>query len=125
MNEEIFQKVFDQLQDVIPVDWKKIIFYAGYTSGSYTMKYYVDLGDGKFIDCFELKKNSKAELIKLFIEINKIISIERNTLSQNIRWNVLTMIIDENGEMKTEFDYSDLSENSIGFEVEWKNKYLK
>lgn len=34
------------------------------------------------------------------------------------------MIVDENGNMQTEFDYTDISENAIAYEHEWKKKYL-
>lgn len=36
----------------------------------------------------------------------------------------MTMIVDADGNMKTEFDYSDISEDSIGYEQNWRKKYI-
>ena len=41
MNSEILQKVFDILHNVLPLDWKKLVLYVGYSAGSYSMKYYI------------------------------------------------------------------------------------
>ena len=34
------------------------------------------------------------------------------------------MIIDSNGSFKTDFDYNDISDNSISYEKDWKKRYL-
>jgi len=124
MNESIFQSVFDELQDFLPENWKKIILYAGYAGDSYSMKFYTDCGEGVFMDCFSQKGANKAQLIKLFMKIDRILSSERKKLGADNRWSVLTMIVDEGGSMKTEFDYTDISENMIAYEQEWKKRYL-
>lgn len=125
MDENIFQKVFDILVEVMPVDWDEVIFYAGYTQGSYGMKYYTKSGSGEFIDCFSQKGANRAKLIKTFMRIDKELSSVRKQLDDASRWNVLTMIVDSQGKMKTEFDYEDISEKTIEYEREWEKKYLK
>ncbi len=124
MSTSIFQEVFDELQEVLPDKWKKVIFFAAYTSGSYSMKFYCDCGDGQYVDCFGIPEIEKAQLTKLFIRIDKILSAERKELEGADRWTVFTMNVDAKGLMKTEFDYVDLSENMIAYEQEWKKKYL-
>lgn len=124
MNEKIFQSIFDKLQDVLPASWNKVIFYAGYTSGSYNMKYYTDCGDGQYIDCFSQPKVSMPCLIKLFSSIDKELSAERKMLEEKKKWTVFTMIVDSQGNMKTYFDYADIEKNTIEYEREWKKKYL-
>lgn len=124
MSEKVFQEIFDKLQEVIPADWKRIVFYAGYTSGSYSMKFYIDCGDGIYVDCFSQKDINRAKLIKLFMDIDKILVPIRNSLSDDSKWSVFTMLVDEKGNMKTEFDYTDISENLIAYEQEWKKKYI-
>ena len=124
MNNQMFQDVFDKLQDYLPNDWKKVLLFAAYTTGSYSMKYYVDCGDGSYKDCFHIPGISKAQLVKLFIGLDKILSVERKTLEENQKWSVLTMRVDDMGAMETEFDYVDLSENMIAYEQEWKAKYI-
>lgn len=36
----------------------------------------------------------------------------------------MTMIIDGNGNMKTDFDYTDLSRGNYQYKKAWKKKYL-
>ena len=125
MNEEIFQKIFDIIQEILPSGWKKIAFYAGFTEGSYSMKYYVDNGKDGYVECFKLNGIKSSDIIRAFMKINEIISPERNKLDTDKRWNILSMFIDSTGKMITDFDYTDISENSISYEEKWKLKNLK
>ncbi len=124
MNEKIFQEIFDLLQDFLPQNWTKTILFAGYTKGSYSMKYYCRTGNGTFTDCFSFDGVSRANLLKLFVNIDKILSKERESLDDNSRWTVLTMMVDRDGKLKTEFDYDDHSEDMLAYEKAWKKKYL-
>ena len=124
MNDNYLQKIFSNLETILPAEWQKVVFYAGYTKGSYSMKYYTDYGDG-YVDCFSDKNVKKADVINVFIAINRIISRERDSLEDKKRWNVMSMLVDNAGKIKTEFDYSDISENPIEYEKEWKKKYIK
>ena len=124
MNEEIFQKVFDLIQPVLPSGWGKMVLFAGYTAGSYTMKFYTSDKKGAFTDCFSQKGASKTQLIKTFMGVDKYLSAERKKLADKDRWTVMTMIVSSDGKMKTEFDYADISENAIAYEQAWKEKYV-
>ena len=93
MSNEIYQNIFNILQPVLPEGWKKLILFAGYTAGSYTMKYYIVDENDNYIDCFQQSGVSKAQLIKLFMNIDHIIRIKRNQLDSKNRWSVMTMII--------------------------------
>lgn len=125
MNNDVFQRLFDELQPALPKDWKKLILFVGYTTGSYTMKFYTSDDKDVFTDCFSQKGINKGSLIKLFMNIDKTLKAERNTLNGKDKWNVMTMIVDADGNMKTEYDYADISENAIAYERSWKEKYLK
>lgn len=125
MNNEIFQEVFDILQPVLPEGWEKMVLFVGYTTGSYTMKYYTSDNSGKYTDCFSPKGINKAQLIKLFMNIDKVVSSERKKMDEKSRWSVMTMLVSSEGSMQTEFDYSDISENVIAYEQKWKEKYIK
>lgn len=124
MNQAIYQTIFDKLQNYLPEKWNKLVFYAGYTDGSYSMKYFVKNGDGAYVDCFSLQGVNRSELIKLFIDINKDLAAERENLDLKHKWTVFTMVVDQFGKMRTEFDYTDISENSIAYEQDWKKRYL-
>lgn len=124
MNEQIFQEVFDLVQDFLPQNWTKMVLFAGYTEGSYSIKYYCKTEEKDFMDCFNLGVTSQANLIKLFINIDKVLSKERESLDDKNRWTIFTMMVDHDGRMRTEFCYDDHSEDMIIYEKEWKKKYL-
>ncbi len=124
MNNEIFQKVFNKLIDTLPLNWDKMIFYVAYMTGSYSMKYYSKQKNGEYVDCFNLETINRAELLKLFVELDGLLSEERSNLEDKDLWTVFTMVVDSDGKMKADFDYEDISTNSIDYEKLWKSKYL-
>ena len=124
MNESVFQEIFDMIQDYMPRDWKKMVLFAGYTDGSYSMKYYCMSSDGTYKDCFSIPGVSRADLIKLFKNIDTILSSERDGLDEKDKWTIFTMAVSDAGRMKAEFDYKDHSEDLISYERQWKRKYL-
>ncbi|MGP1568583.1 MAG: immunity protein YezG family protein [Peptoanaerobacter stomatis] len=125
MNNQTFQNIFDILEPVLPKEWENMILFIAYTKGSYTMKYYTCDNKRAYVDCFKSSEVDRNKLIKLFIKIDKILSEERNLLEEKDKWTVMTMIVDSDGKMKSEFDYEDISENFIEYEKEWKEKYIK
>lgn len=125
MNSEILQKVFDMVQPLLPEGWNKMILYIGYTTGSYSMKFYTCNHKGEYTDCFSQLGVNKAKLIQVFMSIDKILSTERKGLDNKNKWSVMTMMVGSDGSMKTEFDYADISENAIAYEQSWKEKYIK
>lgn len=124
MDNKVFQDIFDILQPVLPKEWKKFLLFIGYTEGSYTMKYYICNDSGVYIDCFSQKEVSRAQLIRIFMNIDKIVSPQRKELDEKSRWTVMTMIVSADGSMRSEFDYDDISENAIQYERDWERKYL-
>ena len=124
MDNKVFQDIFDILQPVLPKEWKKLLIFIGYTEGSYTMKYHTCNESGVYIDGFSQKEINRAQLIGVFMNIDKIVSPQRKDLDEKNRWTVMTMIVDSEGNMKSEFDYTDISEIAIQYEREWEKKYL-
>lgn len=120
-----FQSIFNTLQEVLPVEWHKVVFYTQYGESSYSMKYFVDSGNGEYIECFKLKGTSKREIIKAFAVIDSQIMPFRKELSNKDKWCVMTLIVDDEGNFKAEYEYDDVSENSFEYFQKWKDKYLK
>lgn len=120
-----YQGIFNTLQEVLPDDWHKVVFYAQYGESSYSMKYFVDTGDGQFTDCFKIKDIPKRDIIKAFAVIDSQIMPIRKELSKKDTWYVMTLIVDDEGNFKADFEYDDISEDSIGYYQRWKEKYLK
>ena len=119
-----YQSIFNTLQGILPDDWHKVVFYAQYGENSYSMKYFVDSGDGVYTDCFKLKGISKRDIIKAFALIDSQIMPIRKKLSKKDTWSVMTLIVDDEGNFKADFEYEDISEDSIGYYQRWKEKYL-
>lgn len=120
-----YQKIIDILEKILPEEWSKIVFYAEYTAGSYSMKYYVDLGDGKYIDCYSLKQFSKIQFIGTWMEIDKEIAKIRKELEEHDKWSVLTIQIDRSGKFKADYDYDSHDEAAIMYHEKWKKQYLR
>lgn len=119
-----YQSVFNTLQEILPDDWHKVVFYAHYGERSYSMKYFVDSGDGVYTDCFKLKDIPKQEIIKAFAVIDSQIMPIRKELSQKDSWSVMTLTVDDEGNFKADYEYEDISEDAIGYYQRWKEKYL-
>ena len=124
MNDNIYQDILDKLIDYLPDGWKTLIFFAGYTNGSYSMKFYSGNGDKKYTDCYSMPGASKAALIKLFMSIDKELSTQRKDLGEDNAWTIFTMRVDSDGHMKTDYEYDDHSEDMVTYEREWEKKYL-
>lgn len=124
MNKIDYEKLLDELLDVVPANWNKIVLYAEYTAASYSFKYFVNSED-KYIDCFDLKGIDETLLIQKFMKLDEIIRPSRAGLSGKNKWSVMTVVFQNDGNFKTEFDYTDISENSVEYFQKWKTKYLK
>ena len=120
-----YQSIFNTLQEVLPDVWHKVVFYAQYGENNYSMKYFVDLGNGKYIDCFKFKGISKRDIIKSFAVIDSKIMPIRKELSKKDTWSVMTLIVDNEGSFKADYEYDDISEDQIVYYQHWKEKYLK
>ena len=119
-----YQDIFDTLQEVLPDDWRKVVFYVEYGENSYSMKYFVDTGNGEYTDCFKLKDISKQDIIKAFAVIDsKIMPVRRELNKKDTTWSVMTIVIDDNGNFKVDYEYS--SEGLTEHYEKWKEKYLK
>ena len=125
MDENMFQKVFDLISDYLPSEWSRMVFFAVYTEGSYSMKFFFKLYNSDFVDCFSIPGVPKAKLIKLFMDIDTVLSVNRTELGKDNVWTVLSMIVDDTGFMKTYFEYDDHSEDLVAYEKKWTEKYLK
>ena len=123
-DKKIFQNVFAIISEFLPEGWDRMVFFAGYTEGSYSMKFYSKAGKDKYVDCFSFPGVSKASLLKAFRKIDANLSKNRKELGKNNAWTIFTMVVDKNGKMKIDFDYDDHSEDMIAYEKEWAKKYL-
>ena len=115
--------VFNKIEKYLPNGWQKCCFYAAYTVGGYTMKFYVKNVEGKYIDCFNLGVDEN-DLTFLFIDIDDIIFPQREALDEKNKWSVLSIFVNADGKASANLDYTDISENTIGYQRDWEQKYL-
>ena len=59
-----------------------------------------------------------------FRKIDNLILKERKKEKGDL-WTNMTMTATKSGNMKADFDYTDLSEGTYQFKKSWKKKYLK
>ena len=126
MNEKkMLQGIVSILEETLPEDWNKVVFYGEYVEGAFSIEYYVaDSEKGYFVKCFHQKGVSRASLVKNFMAINKLIEPERAALKPEKRWGSMTLVLYSNGKFKVDYDYSDATENAYARKKDWKKKYL-
>ena len=123
--DNVYQEVFEILEELLPKKWEKVIFYAEYSMDSYSMKYYIDTGIGKYTDCFRLEKPSEKKILRAFIAINKVLAPERAALPASKRWTVLTIRVNSDGGFQADYDYKKHDKALLTWETGWRKKYLK
>lgn len=121
MDSSIFQKVFDELEKYLDLSWEKLIVYLEYGDASYSIDFYIKNSYG-YTKCYDLPDIDESELDQSFHKIDEIVSEERKAHEE--LWSNMTMIVENTGDMHTDFDYTDLSNCSYQYYKEWKKKYL-
>lgn len=122
INENVYQAIFNELSKYLTSVWDKLIVYLEYGNASYSFAFYIKTGS-KYIKCYDIPDISEDELAKSFKNIDIIVSNERNKGNEKL-WTNMTMIITNDGQMHTDFDYTDLSEGTYQFKKNWKKKYI-
>lgn len=120
MNDKIYQMIFDELSVFLPPEWTKLVVYLEHGEEAYSYSFYVKVGRN-YVKCFDLDI-SENKLFAAFARIEKKVSKERSKLDKC--WSNMTMVVDGEGNMKTAFDYTDLSRGNYQYKKAWKKKYL-
>lgn len=123
MNEKVYQAIFDVIVPFLPESWDKLVVYLEYGEDSYSFLFFYSNGK-KYIKCFDIPDVSEEALFASFKKIDQVVTPERNKIKGD-PWSNMTMIIDSNGNMHTDFDYTDLSAGTYQYKKAWKKKYLE
>ena len=121
MSKEISDELFDIIQDYLPQEWDKVVYWALYTSNSYTMKFFVKKND-KYTDCFDII--TEEELYELFKKLNNLIKENRGK-TKNDKWTAMILTVNSDGKFKTKYEYNDIDDNFIEYEANIKKEFLK
>ena len=122
MNEAIYQKIYEELNKYLMPKWEKLVVYLEYGNASYSFSFFVKKGK-EYIKCYDLLGVSEEALAQSFKKIDVFVSKERDKAKD--KWSNMTMIVECDGTMHTDYDYTDLSEGTYQFKKMWKQKYLK
>ena len=123
INNKTYQKIYDELSKYLLAGWEKVVVYLEYGEASYSFSFYEKI-KGKFINGYDLPGVSEKELDASFRKIDRWILKERKKEKGDI-WTNMTMVVTESGDMKCDFDYTDLSEGAYLYKKNWKKNYLK
>lgn len=123
MQKKTFQNIFNEIIKCLPEEWERLVIYLEYGNDAYSYAFYVK-ADGKFINGFDLPNASENKIADCFRNIDNIILKERKA-SKDKPWTNMTMIVDNDGTMHTDFDYTDLTEGTYRYKKLWKQKYLQ
>lgn len=122
MNEKVYQAIFDEIVPFIPEGWTKIVLYLEYGEDSYSFSFFYN--DGKdYIKCYDIPNVLDDALFAAFKRIDEVVDSERKKSTGDL-WSNMTMLVDADGNMHTDFDYTDLSSGTYQFKKQWKEKYL-
>jgi len=121
MNATVFQEIYDEIDKYLPQKWDKIVAYLEYMEGAYSISFFVKQ-DKEYVKCYDIPGINEDDLMKSFKTIDKVVNKERETLKES--WTNMTMVVKPDGDMHTDFDYTDLTEGSYKYKKEWKAKYL-
>lgn len=122
MNEKIFQKTFDEISPFLKDGWEKLVVYLEYGEASYSFSFFVK-EDSKYIKCFDIDDIDEESLMLAFQRIDSFVSKART--KEKEPWSNMTMVVENDGSMHTDFDYTDLSKGNYKYKKAWKAKYLK
>ena len=122
LNEKIYQFIFDKIGSFLPEKWDRLVIYLEYGEASYSFSFYVRTNK-QYVKCFDLPGISEEMIFKAFKEIDIAVSNERKKVNGDL-WSNMTMIVDGDGNMHTDYDYTDLSDCAYKYSKEWKKKYL-
>ncbi len=122
INEKVYQGIYNEISRFVPEKWDRIVVYLEYGEDSYAYSFYVKM-NGQYTKCFDLPRISEEELMFAFKQIDNMVMKERSKAEGSL-WTNMTMIIETDGKMHVDFDYTDLSENAYKYSKQWKKAYL-
>ncbi|MCD8020325.1 MAG: antitoxin YezG family protein [Clostridiales bacterium] len=122
IKKKTFQIIFDQVCRCLPSEWDKLVIYLEYGAASYAYSFYIQK-NGKYINGFDIPGTSEKKIADSFKKVDKAVFKDREA-SKDELWTNMTMIVDANGTMHSDFDYTDLTEDAYEYKKQWKDKYL-
>jgi len=121
MNMDILEEVVDKLVPFLPADWERMCFFVGINDYSQSVNLYFDIGEG-YVSYLDKFKYTHQFGVASGAAISLICN-ERNKLSEKDKWYCLVLLLDNQGNFKTHFEYDPVEEIDLYGELVEK-KYL-
>jgi len=129
--EAIYQELANKFVEIIPVKWDKLLFNSEVEEGAISTHYIFCESESKsFKDATSLtdeygidRKKRKYYSVELSRIVKRLHQAFVNEGQE--KWNILTLILENDGRFKFDFEYVDLEEtSSIERRNVWEKKYL-
>ena len=130
--EVIYPKIANELLNMIPEDWQKVLVYSEVRDGYERMYfYYYPKSEVKpiysldIIDIFDIDEDLlEGKEMNLYRYFRELWEEFRNQGQK--QWTYLTFILESTGKMNIEYGYENVSEVSpVDKQNEWMKKYLE
>lgn len=127
-----YQDIVDEIDDIIPEDWDKVLLYAniGDDMSSFFFYYYPHNSSNPVFSEDIVAKSAVNRMtynLKHY-RLLKILEALRQAFmdyGQKL-WTNLTLVIDHTGKFNVDYNYDDVSEMNPNEQFErWKSKYLE
>ena len=66
---------------------------------------------------------SDDNLYKSFKRIDRAVAEQRKAIIGD-KWTNMTMIVEQSGKVRVDYDYTDLTQDAYQYSKKWKKKYL-
>lgn len=117
------QEVYTLIADYLPSDWETVVFYAECDEGSYINEFYAKAAGGAFKKCYDLDID-EDDLDELFEKTSEIVESDRNALLGSEKWSNTTMVVQSDGSVTIDYDYTDLESCAYEHKENWTKRYL-
>lgn len=114
-----FEKIVNEISACIPDEWSNIWFYSEVLKDAQNIYFYFkSKSKNKLIQCMEISDEynvDEDDIIDSLMEISELtVKLHRTFKENNEReWTNFTMIVDESGKFKVDFDYTDISKGEF------------
>lgn len=112
-------KLATALNDIIPVQWEKVLLYSEVEEGAVTQFFYfLESSSNSYIqggDIYEKYDVSRKEYIVFVSETSDIITDWHKDYSEKAgsSWTTMTFYLDSNGKFKADYGYEDLTKITL------------
>ena len=119
MENEIYQKVVEELVKYLPAGWEKVDMYAEVTEEHCSVSFFTMI-DGEYIYYHDLPKKYDVDIKYLSMKFFPILLPDQ----QEKKWFSMSFYLKNTGEFNVEYDY-DEAEDIVKYRYDWINRHRK